>query len=133
MTRNILVVEDDPIIRSLIEDILQQEGLKTVCAATADDAVAIARKCKPQVMTLDFGLLAREHAVLKTGWDIISVLSKDKATKDIRFIIISGYDEPIREKIQDADLDFEPEFLGKPFDANVLMEKVNNLLAAGKV
>ena len=125
----ILIVEDDPIIRSLIEDILKQKNYNTIYAATADDAVAIARKSHPAVMTLDFGLLAREHAVLQNGWDIISVLSKDNKTKDIKFIIISGYDEPIKERIIEENLDFQPEFLQKPFDAEVLLEKVSNLLS----
>ena len=126
----ILIVEDDPIIRSLIQDILKEQDFNTICAVTADDAVAIARKSHPSVMTLDFGLLAREHAMLQNGWDIISVLSKDNETKDIKYIIISGYDEPIRRKVQEENLDFQPEFLQKPFDARVLVEKIKNLLAA---
>jgi PAS domain S-box-containing protein len=126
----ILVVEDDPIIRSLIQDILEQQDFSTVCAATADDAVAIARKSHPSVMTLDFGLLAREHAVLQNGWDIIRVLSKDNETKDIKYIIISGYDEPVRKKVREESLDFQPVFLQKPFDAKILVETVKSLLSA---
>ena len=124
----ILVVEDDPVIRSIIEDILRQQGLSTISAETADDAVAAARKYHPNVVTLDFGLIAREHAVLKNGWDIVKVLSQDNSTKDIKLIIISGYDDPIKTRIKEEGLDIYPEFIEKPFDAKILIEKIYSLL-----
>lgn len=129
----ILVVEDDPTIRSIIVEVLAQQGFNTLSADTADDAVAIARKFHPAVITLDFGLLAREHAVLRDGWDIVKVLKGDNTTKDTKFIIISGYDEPIRKRIQEENFDIEPEFLAKPFAAEALIEKVNHLLFAQAV
>ncbi len=126
----VLIVEDDSIFRNLLEDVLHEQGYGTIFAVTADDAVASARKFHPDAITLDYGLLADEHAVLHDGWDIIKTLQEDDETKDIRLLVISGYDEPLKEKLLSKPLYQTPEFLQKPFNINAFIEKIKKITGA---
>jgi signal transduction histidine kinase/CheY-like chemotaxis protein len=123
----VLIVEDDPVYARYLEKILQEEGLSTTWAPTADDAVYAAQNYHPEIMTLDYSLPQKRGSILINGKDVIRELQKDKKTSDIETIIITGQDEDQVKK----ELSFEiitrmPEVLEKPIDAKTLMEKIHS-------
>ncbi len=52
----VLVVEDEPSIRELLCDALEQEGLEVITAAEGEQAIRIAKAHRPAVVLLDMGL-----------------------------------------------------------------------------
>ena len=56
MAHDILIVDDEPDIRSLIEGILQDEGYETRSARNSDEALASFRQRRPNLVILDIWL-----------------------------------------------------------------------------
>jgi CheY-like chemotaxis protein len=55
---HVLIIEDEPLIAMLIEEMLEEEGATSLdIAATQDDAVALALAHPPDVITSDVRLL----------------------------------------------------------------------------
>jgi signal transduction histidine kinase/CheY-like chemotaxis protein len=123
----VLIVEDDRVYARYLEKILQEEGLSTIWAPTADDAVYAAQNYRPEIMTLDYSLPQKRGSIVKNGRDVIRELQKDKKTSNMETLIITGQDEDQVKK----ELSFEiitrmPEVLEKPIDAQSLLEKIHS-------
>lgn len=54
--RRVVIVEDDPDVRRLLEMVLQPAGFETHSVSSGLDAVEVARKTDPDVVTLDISL-----------------------------------------------------------------------------
>lgn len=67
----VLVVEDDPVYRRFLCELMHKHGYSTVWAATADDALVAVEECSPAAITLDYSLPCRAGARLNTGWDVL--------------------------------------------------------------
>jgi two-component system KDP operon response regulator KdpE len=84
--KTILVIDDDPDVRSGLRIRLQATGYETFFAADAVTSVSQARKHKPDLIVLDLGL---------PGGDGFVVMERFKAIPDlstIPVIIVSGRD-----------------------------------------
>ncbi len=58
MEHEILIVDDEPDIRMLIDGILRDEGYETRVAANADQALEVFRTRRPSLIILDIWLQA---------------------------------------------------------------------------
>ena len=112
--RTVLVVEDDRAVSSLLVDLLQDRGYHAVPAFDGRSALALARKLKPHLITLDLALPHLDgHAVLER-------LKVDPDTRDIPIVVISAFTQilPAGDRKKLAYL------LGKPFDVTEVLEIV---------
>ena len=112
--RTVLVVEDDRAVSSLLVDLLQDRGYHAVPAFDGRSALALARKLKPHLITLDLALPHLDgHAVLER-------LKLDPDTRDIPVVVISAFTQilPAGDRKKLAYL------LGKPFDVTEVLEIV---------
>jgi CheY-like chemotaxis protein len=110
----ILVVDDDPTARDLIQRSLEKEGFRTVAASSGADALRLARKIHPSAITLDVMMPGMD------GWSVLSVLKGDPATADIPVVMVT--------MLQDRQLGYAlgaADFLTKPVDANKLRDIVS--------
>jgi DNA-binding response OmpR family regulator len=66
----VLVVEDDHLIRDMIEDVFSEGGLETVITRSGDDAIALLKdnNCRYRAIVTDINLLGRLD-----GWDVARV------------------------------------------------------------
>lgn len=53
---SILVVDDDPLFRWALSEVLERAGYRVHPAATGEDGLAAIRDCQPGVVLLDIGL-----------------------------------------------------------------------------
>ena len=67
----VLVVDDDPAARDLLTTNLGREGYRTVQARGGDEALELARKLRPDAITLDV-LMPK-----KDGWTVLGALKAD--------------------------------------------------------
>jgi len=118
-----LIVEDDPLFSRWLDELLRAEGFATVLARTADDAVTLAKGLLPQIVLLDFSLPQKIGGELKDGKQIIHILHKDSATRNIPIIIITGQDLDENE-LSLSELDLAPSLFSKPVDQKVLLKKI---------
>ncbi len=118
----ILVIEDDPRSAELISIYLSQAGYRVAHAADGDEGLRLAGELKPCAITLDIMLPKKD------GWQVLSALKENPATRDIPVIISSMVDE----KIMAYDLG-AVDYVVKPLDRKELVVKLEALKASGKL
>jgi len=85
-SNTVLVIDDDPAVRDLLERFLSKEGFRVHTAADGEDGVRLARALRPAVITLDV-LLPRMD-----GWAVITALKADPELADIPVIMLTMVD-----------------------------------------
>jgi CheY-like chemotaxis protein len=118
----LLLVEDDPMLRDLIRLVLEQQGLFDV--ATAQNGIEALEKFQeqpPDVLLLDI-LLPKMN-----GLELLRRLQSEQRLGKTRVFVLSGLG--YQEIIQQALAAGAGEFLVKPFDVGLLMERLNRFLS----
>ncbi|MCR5224976.1 MAG: sigma-54 dependent transcriptional regulator [Alphaproteobacteria bacterium] len=103
----ILIIDDEAEVRSLVSDVLTDEGYKTEVAADEHEAVSILKTYQPNLIFLDLWIGSDESAGIK-------ILNKiKKLYPDIPVVIISGHGtiDVAVQAIQNGAFDF----IEKPF------------------
>lgn len=113
----ILLVDDDPNIRRLVQLYLEKEGFRVVCADRGDDALNIFRKEPPDLMLLD---------VMLPGTDGWSVLKSVRKTSAIPIIMLTAKDETF-DKVLGLELGAD-DYITKPFESKELVARVKAVL-----
>jgi CheY-like chemotaxis protein len=118
MTR-VLVVDDEPPIAELVQEILQEEGYLVESAGSAAAAFGRIEQHWPDVMLLDL------HMPTMDGWTFLRACRQDRRGADLRVVVMSGAAEQHRaEEVGVA-------FLAKPFDISILLRTVHDVLLPG--
>lgn len=79
----VLVVDDDASARDLLTTNLGREGYRTVQARGGDEALELARKLRPDAITLDV-LMPK-----KDGWTVLGALKADPVLRDIPVVMVT--------------------------------------------
>ena len=79
----VLVVDDEKSLRDLIVRRLAEAGFNTAEAASADEAVRLARELHPAAMTLDVMMPGAD------GWSVLDRVRRDPSLRDIPIIVVS--------------------------------------------
>jgi signal transduction histidine kinase/CheY-like chemotaxis protein len=79
----VLVVDDDPSVRSLLARTLENEGYRVISAGNGVEALALAREHRPQAITLDVLMPQMD------GWGALKELKADADLRDIPVIMVS--------------------------------------------
>jgi len=83
----ILVIDDDPVVRELLQRFLTREGFYVASAANGVEGLNLARSQQPDAITLDVLMPGMD------GWTVLSTLKADPATADIPVIMLTMVDE----------------------------------------
>lgn len=110
----ILIVDDDPSIRNMLDELLQDEGYATLLASDGQSAVEQARNQRPNVILMDLMMPVLD------GASAIRILKSDPRTQGIHIIAMSaGANLRLHADHLPADSVF-----GKPFDLDALLADV---------
>lgn len=125
MTHEILIVDDEPDIRLLIEGILQDEGYETRLAGDADSAIKAFHARRPSLVILDIWLQGSKM----DGLEILKLIQNEKPA--VPTIMISGHGtiETAVSALQHGAYDF----IEKPFKIDHLLVVVRRALEAAKL
>lgn len=117
--KKVLVVEDEVLLAMELSMKLKKAGYR-VCpmVANGQEALSVARKCKPDIALLDISLAGE-----MTGIELARNLSYEYG---IPIIFMSGYSETdIKQRIDDIDF---ADYLIKPINFNDVADRINNVL-----
>jgi PAS domain S-box-containing protein len=116
----VLVVDDDPNSRELIGRHLQRGGYAVRMAANGDEAMQLARKLQPDVVTLDVLMPQMD------GWAVLSAMKEDAALAEIPVIMVTiTQNQNIGFALGAAD------YLIKPIDRDRLVRAVEKCCPRG--
>jgi CheY-like chemotaxis protein len=117
---SILVVDDEPSNRKLLELLLQFDGYRTTAAATGEQALASVLEDRPDLVLLDIMMPGMD------GYQVASILKTDPATADIPIMMVSSLDD--RGARRSGARAGAEDFLAKPIARAELLLRVRNLL-----
>jgi DNA-binding response OmpR family regulator len=118
MAKNILVVEDDPGIRVVLEDTLQSQGYGVVTADNGKQGLELAQDIKPDLIILDVML------PLMDGFEICKRIRKEGITSPVMMLTVK--DEEV-DKVLGLELGAD-DYVTKPFSLKELTARVKALL-----
>jgi len=122
----ILIVDDEKIIRNILQKLLLTMGHETMMAAGSIDAIALVKERRPDVVLLDVMLSGGNSTdVVKS---IRHIRQDDDGNKQTAIVMMSAHDnlDAIAVCIQ-AGAD---DFLLKPFNAALLKARIDRTLAS---
>lgn len=120
----VLLIDDDPTVRDLLNRQLAKEGFEIVTATSGEIGLQLAKQEPPDVIILDV-LMGGMN-----GWSVLSVLKADPNLQEVPVIVASILD--------DKNLGFAlgaSDFLTKPIERNRLLNLLNRYrnLESGEV
>lgn len=113
----ILVIEDDAIHRTVVENILQEEGYEVETAVNGEEGINKAFEIIPDLIITDIRM------PVKDGYAVCREIKADPKTQYIPVVILTANSEP-----DDLVFGFEQgafDYILKPFDTHELMARVN--------
>ncbi len=117
MTKHILLVDDDALLRRSLAFTLEQSGYRVSTAATAEDALALAGRDAPDLVLLDIGL---------PGMDGLDAMHYFQSRVGVPIIFLTA-----RRRELDEVLGLEmgaDDYITKPFDEDVLLARIKAVL-----
>ena len=119
--RKILVVDDDEELVELISDVLERDGRFEIRSANNGfDAGMMVKEYRPELIVLDVMLPDIN------GKEVCQRVRSDSTMDEVRIICISGMVE--EDKIGDLKAAGANEFMHKPFEVELLLERMCQLL-----
>jgi PAS domain S-box-containing protein len=119
-TETVLVVEDEPEIRALVCQVLEEQGYRVLEAGHPDEALSVSRQQElVHLLLTDMVLPGRTGLVLAE--ELLAQRPK------LRVLFMSGYAPP---EVLERSLGTGATFLAKPFSATVLIQQVRAMLDA---
>jgi twitching motility two-component system response regulator PilG len=116
----VLVVDDSPTVRKIVQLTLQRERIRVVTAGDGLTALAAVADEQPDLILLDIMLPRMD------GYNICQVIRKNMAYRDLPIIMLSGKDglfDKMRGKLAGST-----EYMTKPFDSVELAQTVKRYL-----
>ncbi|MBK8141011.1 MAG: GAF domain-containing protein [Chitinophagaceae bacterium] len=118
---NILIVDDDDSIRSLLQQELGDAGYSIEEASNGKEALEKVRINRPDLIILDIMMPEMN------GFDVAAILKNDPNTMDIPIIVLSVVQDKARGFRIGVD-----RYLTKPIDTGLLFNEIGSLLEQGK-
>ncbi|HKF09013.1 MAG TPA: response regulator [Xanthobacteraceae bacterium] len=113
----VLIVDDDASARRLLAAVLRKEGLRVAEAETGETAITLARRIRPDLITLDIMMPKMD------GWSVLTALKSDPDLAGIPVIVVTvAADRGVAFSLGAAD------FMTKPVERGRLVSLVHTLL-----
>ncbi len=113
----ILVVDDDPSVNTLIQFTLEEEGYDVITATNAQEALRLATKRLPDLITLDVLMPEMD------GFHVLDLLKKNPDTAPIPVCVVSIVEDKVKGYRLGAI-----DYVSKPFEREQLLQAVNNII-----
>jgi len=121
----VLVVDDSPTVRKIVQLTLQREHIRVVTAGDGLSALASVADEQPDLILLDIMLPHMD------GYNICQIVRRNMSFRDVPIIMLSGKDG-LFDKMR-GRLSGSTEYITKPFDSAELVQTVKRHLNSAVV
>ena len=122
MASRVLVVDDEDIVCSMLNDLLTENGYEVLIAKSGQECLQIAETEKPDLILLDINMPD------VSGCGISAVLDANEALRAIPIIFLTGYiDQEETEKLDNKLAGHT--LISKPFDTQELLAVIKKALS----
>lgn len=115
----VLVADDDPVHRGLLEDLLSPLGFIVFTAADGGECVALAAQCRPDLLLVDISMPTLN------GWEVARQL-RERGFDQLVIIVISANPNELHRPPQPER--YHDDVLAKPVSIPDLLNKISFLL-----
>ncbi len=119
----ILIVDDEPGIRVLLEEALEdleEKGVKLLTADNGDEAIECVRREKPELVILDVTMPGM------SGFEVCNTVKNELGMKEVYIMMLTAKGQEIdKQKGKDVGVNV---YMTKPFDLDEIVEKVVEVL-----
>ncbi|HHI03737.1 MAG TPA: response regulator [candidate division Zixibacteria bacterium] len=122
----ILVADDEPDFVTFVSTVLEDSGAEVIKAFDGNQALELARKEKPDLMTLDITMPG------KSGIEVFEILRNDEQLANIPVCIMTGKPE-LRKLIYDRAVKPPEGYVDKPVDEDSIILNIRKILELAKV
>jgi DNA-binding response OmpR family regulator len=123
MTKKILIVDDEPHIRALLEQTLEDledEGVELLTAGDGLEAWTAAQQERPDLIILDV-MMPR-----MSGYEVCERIKSEPTLSDVYIIMLTAKGQAVdRQRGEQVGAN---EYVTKPFDPDYLIERAETLL-----
>ncbi len=119
--RRILVVDDEEDVRVFLTTMLEDAGAEVITASDGDEAIAVAAREKPDLITLDLSMPGKD------GIDAFCELRRTDGLEEIPVCIVTGHPE-FRSLIYDRPARPPEGYMDKPVDEERLIANIRRIL-----
>jgi two-component system alkaline phosphatase synthesis response regulator PhoP len=123
MSKKILIVDDEPHIRALLEQTLEDledEGVELLTAGDGLEAWTAAQQERPDLIILDV-MMPR-----MSGYEVCERIKSEPTLSDVYVIMLTAKGQAVdRQRGEQVGAD---EYVTKPFDPDYLIERAETLL-----
>ncbi|HVX25783.1 MAG TPA: response regulator [Parafilimonas sp.] len=123
MEQKILIVDDEPHIRMLIEQTLEEledEGVEFLTAENGEIALEIIQEENPQLVFLDV-MMPKMN-----GMEVCRKVKKELVLNDVFIVLLTAKGQELdRQKGQEVGADV---YMTKPFDPEAILNKAKEVL-----
>ena len=120
--QTLLIVDDDPVIRSLMRDTLEDEGFTVVEAENGVEASEYCAKNVPALLVVDAVMPVMD------GFELCRELRRQTRTAQVPILMATGLDDP--DSIARAYEVGATDFIGKPLNWLMLTQRIYYVLRA---
>ena len=124
--KKVVITDDVPDIREYLKDIVEEMGLTTICCATGKELVDV---IKNENLSKDLIFLDLSMPEMN-GLEILKIIPEYKQKQKFKVCVLSGHKE---QKIIDKAIELKiDDYISKPFDRDILVNRIRNLLGIDK-
>jgi|SRR5690348_3085442 DNA-binding response OmpR family regulator len=124
MEQKVLIVDDEPHIRMLIEQTLEEledEGVEFFTAENGEIALEVIQTEKPKLVFLDV-MMPKMN-----GMEVCRKVKKELGLDDVYIVLLTAKGQEVdRQKGQEVGADV---YMTKPFDPEAILSKAREVLA----
>lgn len=120
MTRKLLVVDDEPALREMLQDILSEKGFSVVTAADGGEGLKKIYEENPDLIILDCSM------PVLTGYELLERMRTDPMliNKPVVMLTVNSSE---RDQIKGLRLGVD-DYITKPFKTSILIARINSIL-----
>ena len=120
MGKKILVIDDEPHLVEILANRLKANRYQVITAVTANEGLEMAIKDKPDLVLLDILMPDMD------GYQVLRKLKEEPQTKKIPVMMLTV--KKWSEDVQKAMLGGAVDYLVKPFDPVILLQKIKRTM-----
>ena len=123
--QTVLVVEDSPTVRKLVEMTLAPVGYRILTAENGIEAMKLLANCQPDLILLDINMPRMD------GYQLCKLIKKHERMRSIPVVMLSGKDglfDKMRGRMVGCD-----DYISKPFDSAELVSCVERFVYSSRL